>query len=269
MAAGAVLPSAAQANGPGKPSKPCLYGDIRDVKHVVILMQENRSFDHYFGSLSGVRGFDDRSTITLPGGAPVFRQPTTIGGQSQYPWHLSDTPPEGSEDPETVAQTSAGLGHSWEDQHGAWYGGLMNGWMSRPTTTRRTVRTRTTCRRTAAPRTRWTRSSTAPAGTTCRSGWPATPPGRGATSGTWRTASTASPAELQPRAHRPSRHPANAVRGAGVKRTGAAGPRLSAAKWMMMFFGRAYSEWGSIPSGTVMGIGPRVLALLTPDATPA
>jgi phospholipase C len=32
-------------------------GDIRDIKHVVILMQENRSFDHYFGSLRGVRGF--------------------------------------------------------------------------------------------------------------------------------------------------------------------------------------------------------------------
>jgi phospholipase C len=32
-------------------------GTIADVKHVVVLMQENRSFDHYFGSLKGVRGF--------------------------------------------------------------------------------------------------------------------------------------------------------------------------------------------------------------------
>jgi phospholipase C len=39
------------------------------VKHVVILMQENRSFDHYFGALKGVRGFADRSTIMLPGGS--------------------------------------------------------------------------------------------------------------------------------------------------------------------------------------------------------
>ena len=30
---------------------------LSDIKHVVILMQENRSFDHYFGTLSGVRGF--------------------------------------------------------------------------------------------------------------------------------------------------------------------------------------------------------------------
>ena len=34
-------------------------GTIADVKHVVILMQENRSFDHYFGTLRGVRGFGD------------------------------------------------------------------------------------------------------------------------------------------------------------------------------------------------------------------
>jgi len=57
------------------------YADIRDIKRVVILMQENRSFDHYFGSLNGVRGFGDRSTITLPGGYSVWQQPTTpLGG---------------------------------------------------------------------------------------------------------------------------------------------------------------------------------------------
>ena len=33
-------------------------GTIKDVKHIVVLMQENRSFDHYLGSLRGVRGFD-------------------------------------------------------------------------------------------------------------------------------------------------------------------------------------------------------------------
>ena len=33
-----------------------------DIKHVVILMQENRSLDHYFGTMHGVRGFDDRTS---------------------------------------------------------------------------------------------------------------------------------------------------------------------------------------------------------------
>jgi phospholipase C len=48
---------------------------IRDVDHIVFLMQENRSFDHYFGMLRGVRGFNDRDPITLPSGKPVWHQP--------------------------------------------------------------------------------------------------------------------------------------------------------------------------------------------------
>src|SRR5262245_43534167 len=39
------------------------------LRHVVVLMQENRSFDHYFGALAGVRGFDDASALTLANGA--------------------------------------------------------------------------------------------------------------------------------------------------------------------------------------------------------
>ncbi|HEX3649822.1 MAG TPA: alkaline phosphatase family protein, partial [Pseudonocardiaceae bacterium] len=50
-------------------------GRLSDIKHVVMLMQENRSFDHYFGSLSGVRGFDDQHVLRLPNGRPVWFQP--------------------------------------------------------------------------------------------------------------------------------------------------------------------------------------------------
>jgi len=51
-------------------------GDLTDVKHVVIFMQENRSFDHYYGGLRGVRGFGDRVPAPLPGGARnVWQQP--------------------------------------------------------------------------------------------------------------------------------------------------------------------------------------------------
>jgi phospholipase C len=130
--AGAAMPANAQAS-------PRLRGDIRDIKHVVILTQENRSFDHYFGSLKGVRGFGDRSTITLPGGLSVFQQPTTRPGTpvttTQYPWQLSDGPasgyPAGHQPPssEVGAQGYGGTPHSWDDQHGAWSGGLMNGWV--------------------------------------------------------------------------------------------------------------------------------------------
>ena len=43
-------------------------GTIRDVEHIVILMQENRAFDHSFGTLNGVRGFGDPRVVRLPNG---------------------------------------------------------------------------------------------------------------------------------------------------------------------------------------------------------
>ncbi|MEU8060626.1 phosphocholine-specific phospholipase C [Microbispora bryophytorum] len=135
-AVGAALPNASATAAttqkkPGHPPKP--YGDIRDIKHVVVIMQENRSFDHYFGALKGVRGFGDRSTIVLPGGKTIWEQPKTLtaGADTQYPWRLSGaktwsgaTPPSA----ELGAANYGGTSHGWTDQHGAWYGGLMNGW---------------------------------------------------------------------------------------------------------------------------------------------
>ncbi len=49
-------------------------GTVQDVRHVVILMMENRSFDHYFGSMRGVRGFGDRHPVPLESGKPVWFQ---------------------------------------------------------------------------------------------------------------------------------------------------------------------------------------------------
>ncbi|MGZ0147367.1 alkaline phosphatase family protein [Kribbella sp. WER1] len=62
---------------------------MRDVEHVVLLMQENRSFDHYFGAMSGVRGFADPHALTLPTGRNVFYQPTDKNPDGyQLPFHL-------------------------------------------------------------------------------------------------------------------------------------------------------------------------------------
>src|SRR5580704_19128368 len=47
---------------------------LKDVEHIVVLMQENRSFDHYFGVMRGVRGFGDPHPATLPSGKPVWYQ---------------------------------------------------------------------------------------------------------------------------------------------------------------------------------------------------
>ena len=63
-------------------------GTLKDIEHVVILMQENRSFDHYFGSMRGVRGFGDPRTHTLSSGRSVWHQPLTAGSDDYLlPFH--------------------------------------------------------------------------------------------------------------------------------------------------------------------------------------
>ena len=47
-------------------------GTINDVEHVVLYMQENRAFDHYYGSMKGVRGFNDRAAPKLRNGKSPF-----------------------------------------------------------------------------------------------------------------------------------------------------------------------------------------------------
>ncbi|MRG48260.1 phospholipase C, phosphocholine-specific [Chitinophaga sp. SYP-B3965] len=58
-----------------------------DAEHVVILMQENRSFDHCFGTLKGVRGFNDPRAVTLPDGKPVWLQ-TNAKDETYSPFRL-------------------------------------------------------------------------------------------------------------------------------------------------------------------------------------
>ncbi|WP_454902745.1 phosphocholine-specific phospholipase C [Variovorax gossypii] len=94
-------------------------GTIMDVEHVVILMQENRSFDHYFGTLMGVRGFGDRFTIPLPKGMNVWQQ-SDANGKPVLPYHLDQS--KGN------AQRVSGTPHSWGDAQNAWDGGRMYQW---------------------------------------------------------------------------------------------------------------------------------------------
>src|SRR5215475_7639478 len=61
-------------------------GTIADVQHIVILMLENRSFDHYFGTMRGVRGFGDRHPVPLEGGKTVWAQ--SDGTKELTPFHL-------------------------------------------------------------------------------------------------------------------------------------------------------------------------------------
>ncbi|GAA0323202.1 phospholipase [Actinoallomurus spadix] len=97
-------------------------GRLGDIKHVVILMQENRSFDHYFGTLPGVRGFSDPAAITLSTGRSVFHQPDPENPAGHLlPFHL-DTQ-------RTNAQSIPSTDHAWKVQHEAWNNGRMDNWV--------------------------------------------------------------------------------------------------------------------------------------------
>ncbi len=97
-------------------------GSLKDIEHVVIHMQENRSFDHYFGTLAGVRGFGDPKALTLSTGRSVFYQPDPSNPDRYLlPWHL-DTQ-------HTSSQAIPSTSHAWHVQHQAWNGGRMDNWL--------------------------------------------------------------------------------------------------------------------------------------------
>jgi phospholipase C len=101
---------------------PKLRPSFKDIKHVVLLMQENRSFDHYFGTLAGVRGFDDPNAMKLPNGKPVFYQPDPENPNGYLlPFHLNTR--------QTSAQKIPSTNHGWKTQHEAWNGGKMDNWV--------------------------------------------------------------------------------------------------------------------------------------------
>ncbi len=91
-----------------------------DAEHIVFLMQENRSFDHTFGALQGVRGFNDPRAITLPDKNPVWLQ-TNKAGETYAPFRLNIK--------DTKATWMSSLPHSWSDQVDAGNYGKHNGWL--------------------------------------------------------------------------------------------------------------------------------------------
>ena len=94
------------------------HGSIEDVQHIVILMQENRSFDHYFGTMRGVRGFGDRHPIPLASGKPVWYQ--SDGTKEIPPYHLDSKT--------TSAIKVPGTPHGFSDSQAAWNQGKFGEW---------------------------------------------------------------------------------------------------------------------------------------------
>ncbi|HEX7781499.1 MAG TPA: phospholipase C, phosphocholine-specific [Sphingobium sp.] len=104
-------------------------GTLKDVDHVVILTQENRAFDHYFGAMRGVRGFGDRFAIPAPPlpAAPdrtVFVQPNeSVGAEPALiaPFRL-DTASD------FRLYRPLGTPHGFTDSQAAWDNGRMGAW---------------------------------------------------------------------------------------------------------------------------------------------
>ena len=103
--------------------------DIGAIEHVVFLMQENRSFDHYFGSYKAVRGFNDHA-VGSPG---VFAQPDLANTTRepidfQLPFRLNSRSGEG--------ECTHDLSHSWLAQHQSWHQGAMDAFVTTHTRSR-------------------------------------------------------------------------------------------------------------------------------------
>jgi len=104
-------------------------GTIKDVEHIVVLTQENRSFDHYFGTMNGVRGFADRFPIPIvrrngEGGKTVWYQANRTRGVSPKwitPFHANTVQ-------DFKNMRVEGTPHTWDDAHGAWDQGRMSRW---------------------------------------------------------------------------------------------------------------------------------------------
>src|SRR6266566_6738990 len=95
-------------------------GTINDVEHIVFVMQENRAFDHYFGTLRGVRGYGDPRAVVLPSGRPVWHQPD--GSGVVLPFHPTA--------PDFGLQFLVDTAHGWSDQHAAWNRGRYDQWIA-------------------------------------------------------------------------------------------------------------------------------------------
>jgi len=108
-----ILGAAAPAPVRGARMRP-----LSGIQHVVVVMQENRSFDHYFGTMPGVRGFADPAVPKS-----LFYQPDPANPDKYLlPFHTDTT--------STRAQALPSTSHSWGSQHQSWNNGAMDGFVT-------------------------------------------------------------------------------------------------------------------------------------------
>lgn len=117
--AAALLGGCGVLSSKNQPSPTSACAGVNSIDHVVIVILENRSFDHYFGSYPGVRGFNDKSA--------AFEQPypgntSTLPTGVLLPFHLDST--------KLNAACTHDITHDWIPQHQSWNNGVMNGFIT-------------------------------------------------------------------------------------------------------------------------------------------
>ncbi|PYH92530.1 non-hemolytic phospholipase C precursor [Aspergillus ellipticus CBS 707.79] len=109
-------------------SRPVSGGSLRDIKHVVIFMQENRSWNSYFGTMAGVRGFNDPNVQVNSDGLPVWYQQVdpdmSTDAKTLLPWYLGY---QGGNSTDAIQCMTAG-DNGYEDNHAVLNHGLNNHW---------------------------------------------------------------------------------------------------------------------------------------------
>ncbi|KAI2706015.1 hypothetical protein CBS147332_7259 [Penicillium roqueforti] len=108
-------------------------GSLKDIEHVVIFMQENRSWDTYFGTMPGVRGFNDPNVQVNPDGNSVWKQLVEPAQSNKtktlLPWYLGY---QGGDWNDAIQCMSAGSNSYEENQQSLNYG-LNNHWVTNNT----------------------------------------------------------------------------------------------------------------------------------------
>jgi phospholipase C len=112
-------------------AQPVRRGGLRAIEHVIVLMQENRSFDHYYGTLRGVRGYGDRQPLRLRDGKSVFHQPKTGGGEV-LPFSIRKAAADAGRNPDDIQYLGA-LAHGFSDATQAWANGWHDDWVQAKT----------------------------------------------------------------------------------------------------------------------------------------
>jgi phospholipase C len=118
-AGAALLPDVGALMGGAPPTR-----GLRGIDHVVLLMQENRSFDSYFGTLRGVRGFDDRAVLPNRAGGTVFGQ-RDRRDHPVLPFEIAASGSTTGNSPQDVGS----IEHGWTTAHQVWADGWWDGWV--------------------------------------------------------------------------------------------------------------------------------------------